>query len=153
MTNPYRSALITLLKLADLAVVTAVFVLVFAVSSLRLVGGQSASPASAPFGDNARLGSTTASAAPAAPASGFEVAPADASSAQKAATSRDTVAGSAAPTDARATTQARGSSQPEPVATSFSDDSSRAPVWLWLIPAALFAAIALGLQWRIRQVR
>lgn len=50
----------------------------------------------------------------------------------------------------RATAQPRGD-EPNVLVTYLPPE--RPAPWLWLVPAALFAAIALGLSWRIRQVR
>src|SRR2546425_6408761 len=127
---------------------TAVFVIAFVASNLPSVSTQSASPALATGpssnADQAAGGSKEASPTP-GPAyqPGFSIAPTPPADAlRNAATGSD-----------RATVQPRGSAPSEPVARSFSTEVAQAPSWLWLIPAALFAAIALGLQWRIRQVR
>jgi len=125
---------------------TGVFVIAFVASNLPAVSTQSAAPALAPGAssnaDQATGGSKEASPSPAQYQPAFSVTPTPGSDAVRSAAGSD-----------RATVQPRGSAPSEPVARSFSTNAEQVPSWLWLIPAALFAAIALGLQWRIRQVR
>jgi anti-sigma factor RsiW len=134
---------------------TAVFVIAFVASNLPVGAIRTAAPAAAPLPSGANLAESSAekvvgrtgSPSPAAvPAYGdFAV-----SSPPSAAPQRD----AASTATDRATVQPRGPAVPtEPAATSFTTSPVEAPRWLWLVPAALFAAIAVGLQWRIRQVR
>jgi anti-sigma factor RsiW len=127
---------------------SAVFVLAFVATNLTFIG-PSASPAFAPIGNNLSSEASSgaaklASASPApAPASALPYGDYATASGERSATT----------TDSRATVQPRGPAvSGEPVATATSDQGTQAPRWLWLVPAALFAIVALGLQWRIRQV-